>query len=109
MSKPIKNNCHIISFLAEIKSPKLLKILIQESDDSLIYAITEFAYNRLKEGVPVVKNKSANKRFIATHCAALKKLSNKEVSVLNKRKLLIKLGPEFVCELITPLLGVLDG
>ena len=109
MSKPIKNNCHILSILAQIKSPKLLKILIQESDDSLIYAITEFAHNRLKEGVAVVKNKSANKRFITAHHTALEKLSNKEVSVTVKRKHLIKLGPEFVCELIAPLLGVLDG
>ena len=109
MSKPIKNNCHILSFLAQIKSPKLLKILIQESDDSLIYAITEFAHNRLKEGLAVVKNKNANKRFIATHRVAIEKLSNKELSVSIKRKLLIKLGPDFIRELIAPLLSVLDG
>ena len=88
MDKALKKNNPSLSVLAEIKSAKLLKVFLQESDDSLILALSEFA------------NKVANKRFISTNQPSLEKLSNKTIPITVKRKLLIKLGPDFMRELL---------
>lgn len=109
MSKPLEKSYHHLILLSKTKSPTLLKALLKEGDKNLICAITEIAFNLLKEDNPTLTLSAQQKRFILRNKKLINKLANKGVSGGVKIRILQKGGPKFCRNLISPILKVIES
>ena len=110
MSKPLEKSYHHLILLSKTKSPTLVKALLKEGDKNLICAITEIAYNLLKEDNPTLSTLSTQqKRFILRNKKLINKLASKGVGGGVKTRILQKGGPKFCRNLITPILKVIES
>ena len=104
MSRRARNNYHHLKVLSTSK-PNQVKAILKEADDPLIETLCECVYNVLKSSVPITpKQKSELTKFKNP----LLKLVDKEVSLPEKRKVLVQKGGNFLTLLLPPVLTVLE-
>jgi hypothetical protein len=92
-------------------SPKVRRVIINESPKDLVNTLCECVLNILKGNVPL---KPIQKRRLSKYKGEMRKLINKRVSTSSKKRLLQKGGlfgilAKVLAPLITPLLGGLFG
>ena len=109
MSKPLEKSYHHLILLSKTKSAPLLKALLKEGDKNLICAITEIAFNLLKEDNPALTLNPQQKRFIVRNQKLINKLASKGVSCGAKLRILQKGGPKFCRNLISPILKLIES
>lgn len=84
---------------------KLRKKLLQKIDIKCIKAICECCMNTLQGNVALTKGQ---KKFLSRHKTTLRKLQNRKVSLVKKRKLIVQKGG-FLSVLIPAALSVITG
>ena len=108
MSKTLEKNYHYLLILSKSKSALLLKSILKENNESLLRALTEIAFNLLKEE-GLITPTSSQRRFLTKNKKLIEKLADKGVGKGEKKKILLKNGPKFCNQLITPVLQILDS
>ncbi|XP_071964131.1 uncharacterized protein [Antedon mediterranea] len=104
MSKRIKKNAETIRFLAHC-SPRQRKIILENADDQLVTALCECAMNVLKGRVQV---SNAHKKKLVRYKKHMRDITNKSISPLKRKRLLIQKGG-FLGLILQPILQTLDN
>jgi hypothetical protein len=97
--KRIKSNYHTLQVLKSAK-PKLKRAIIQNSDKELIHAINECALNVLRGNCPL---STCNKIKLRKHRRSLRKVTDKAIPLVTKKKVIIQRGG-FLIPLLTAVL-----
>lgn len=109
MSKSLQKSYHHLGLLSQTKSPHLFKAIVREGDTDLIRALCEVAHNLTREEEGLVTLTPRQKKFFAKNQALIAKLANKTVAVKQKKKIILKAGPQFLRQLIVPVLLVIES
>lgn len=89
------------------KCPQTLrKKILQKIDIKCIKAICECCLNTLQGNVPLTKSQ---KKSLSRHKSTLRKLQDRKVSLVKKRKLIIQKGGGFLSVLIPAALSVISS
>src|SRR5215510_16539732 len=100
--KRIKSNYRALELLKKVK-PKLRRAILLNCDPDLLKSVGECALNVLRGNVKLTK---CSKRKLRKHRGVLRKIADKSVSIVNKRKIIVQRGG-FLLPLLSAVLPVL--
>ena len=99
----LKKHVHLLHAVKEA-SPKLQKAILCTSDDDFIKCLSECCHNICKGNIKLSEKEESE---LKKHCAAVRQLASRSVSLKRKRQVLQQKGSGLITAVVAPILASL--